>query len=85
MIGSIPCPTILNNIFLGEINTYKKNNNLVFAQVSMQHLFKCATNILGERKQNLINHIMMLLTSHHPCMANFVKVIHPMGDMGLGD
>jgi hypothetical protein len=56
MIGSIPCHTILNNIVLGEIDTHDKNNNLVFAQVSMQCPFKCATNILGERKQNLVSH-----------------------------
>ncbi len=85
MIRSIPCPTISNNISLGEINTRKMNNNLVFAQVSMQHPFKCATNIFGERKQNLVSHIWTLLTSHHPCMADFVEVIHPMGDMGVGD
>jgi hypothetical protein len=50
MIRSIPCPIILNNIILGEIDTYKKNNNLVFAQVFIQHPFTCATTIFGERK-----------------------------------
>jgi len=56
----MPCPIILNNIILGEIDTYKKNNNLVFAQVFTQHPFTCATTIFGERKQNLVCHIWTL-------------------------
>jgi hypothetical protein len=45
-IISIPCPTILNDIFFSEIGTYKKNGNLMFTQVSTQCPFTCATNIL---------------------------------------
>jgi hypothetical protein len=85
MIRSIPCPIILNNIILGEIDTYKKNNNLVFAQVFLQHPFTCATTVFGERKQNLVCHIWTLLIPHHPCMANFIRAIYPMGDMGVKD
>jgi hypothetical protein len=85
MIGSIPCPIILNNIILGEIGTHKKNNASVLAQVSTQHPFTCATNVLGERKHNLVCHIWTLLAPHHPCMANFIRVIYPMGDMGTKD
>ncbi len=33
MIRSIPCPTILNDIFFNEISICKKNGNLMFAQV----------------------------------------------------
>ncbi len=67
MIRSIPCPTILNDIFFNEIGTCKKNGNLMFTQVSMQHTFTCATSILGEKKWDLICHIRMLLASYHPC------------------
>jgi hypothetical protein len=85
MIRFIPCPTILNDIFLNEINTCKKNGNLMFTQVSMQRPFTCATNILGERKWDLICHIQMLLASYHLCMVNFVWIIYPMGDIGVKD
>jgi hypothetical protein len=85
MIGSIPCPIILNNIILGEMSTHKKNNNLVLTQVSTQHPFICATNVLGERKQNLVCHIWALLAPHHPCMANVIRVIRPIGDMNAKD
>jgi hypothetical protein len=71
-IRSIPCPTILNDIFFNEIDTCKKNDNLMFAQVFTQRPFTCVTNILSERKWDLVSHIQMLLASHHPCMANFV-------------
>ncbi len=71
-IKSIPCPTILNDIFLNEIGTCKKNGDLMFTQISMQCPFTCATNILGERKWDLICHIWMLLASYDPCMASFV-------------
>jgi len=57
MIRSIPCPTILNDILFNEICTCKKNNNLMFAQVSTQHPFTCATNILGEKKWDFVFHI----------------------------
>ncbi len=84
-IISIPCPTILNDIFFNEINTCKKNNNLMFAQFSMQCPFICATNIFGERKWDLLRHIWMLLASYHPCMASFIRIIYPMGDIGVRD
>ncbi len=85
MIRSIPCLTILNDIFFNEINTCKKNDNLMFAQVSTQCPFICATNILGERKWDLICYIQMVLAPYHPCMASFVRIIYPMGDMGVKD
>jgi len=85
MIRSIPCPTILNDIFFSKISTCKKNGNLIFTQVSMQHPFTCATNILGERKWDLICHIQMLLVSYHPCMASFVRIIYLMHDIGVKD
>jgi len=84
-IRSIPCTIILNDIFFSEIDTCKKNGNLMFTQVSMQHPFTCATIIFGERKWDLICHIRMLLVSYHPCMANFVQIIYPMGDIGVRD
>ncbi len=34
MIKSIPCPIILNDIFFSEIDTCKKNDNFMLAQVS---------------------------------------------------
>jgi hypothetical protein len=84
-IRSIPCPTILNDIFFSEIGTCKKNGNLMFTQVSMQCSFTCATSILGERKWDFICHIQMLLALYHPCMASFVQIIYPMGDIGVRD
>ncbi len=75
MIKSIPCPTILNDIFFSEIGTCKKNGNLMFMQVSTQRPFTCATNILGERKWDLICHIWMLLVLYNPCMASFFQII----------
>ncbi len=72
MIKSIPCPKILNDIFFTETSTFKKNDNLMFAYISVQHLFTCATNIFGERKWDLICHIWMLLALYHPCMASFL-------------
>jgi hypothetical protein len=57
----------------------------MFAQVSTQCLFTCATNILGERKWDLICHIWMLLISYHPCMVGFVWIIYLMGDMRVRD
>ncbi len=83
MIKSIPHPIILNDIFFNEINTCKKNDNLMFTQVSTQCPFTCATNILGEKKWDLVCYIWMLLTSYHPCMSSFVQIIFPMGDMGV--
>jgi len=72
-------------IFFSEIDTCKKNGNLMFTQVSTQRPFTCATSILGERKWDFICHIRMLLASYHPCMANFVQIIYPMGDIGVRD
>ncbi len=57
----------------------------MFAQVSTQCLFTCATNILGERKWDLICHIWMLLISYHPCMVGFVWIIYLVGDMCVRD
>jgi len=57
----------------------------MFAQVSTQHPFTCAINILGEKKWDLICHIRMLLASYHPYMANFVRIIYPMGDINVRD
>ncbi len=72
-IISILCPTILNDIFFSEIDIYKKNNNLMFTQVSTQCPFMCATIILLYlAKWDLVCHIWMLLALYHPCMANFV-------------
>jgi hypothetical protein len=85
MIRSIPCPTILIDMFFSEIGTRKKNDNLMFAQVSTQCPFTCATNILGEKKWDLICHIRMLLALYHPCMDNFIQIIYPMGDIGAWD
>ncbi len=85
MIRSIPCPTILNDIFFSEIGTCKKNGSLMFTQVSIQRPFTCATNILGERKWDLICHIRMLLALYNPCMASFFLIIYPMGDIGVKD
>ncbi len=85
MIIFIPCPTILNDIFFSEIGTCKKNGNLMFAQVFMQHPFTCATSILGERKWDLVCHIQILSVLYHPCMASFVRIIYPMGDIGVRD
>jgi len=85
MIKFIPCPKILNDILFNEIGTCKKNDNLMFAQVSTQHTFICAIGILGEKKWELICHIQMLITSYHPCMAGFIWIIYPMGDMGVKD
>jgi hypothetical protein len=65
-----------------EINTCKKNDNLMFAQVSTLCPFTCVTNILGERKW-VVCHIQMLLVSYHPCMADFVRIIYPTGDIGV--
>jgi hypothetical protein len=84
-IRSIPCPIILNDILFSEIGINKKNGNLMFTQVSTQHPFTCARNILGERKWDLTCHIRMLLALYHPCMANFVWIIYPMGDIGVRD
>jgi len=84
-IISIPCPTILNDIFFSEIDTCKNNNNLMFAQVSMQCPFPRATSILSERKWDLVCHIWMLLVSYHPCMASFIWIIYSMGDMSVKD
>jgi len=72
-------------IYFNEVGTCKKNGNLMFAQVSTQCLFTCATNILGERKWDLICHIWMLLISYHPCMVGFVWIIYFMGDMHVRD
>jgi hypothetical protein len=44
-----------------------------------------ATNVLGERKQDLVCHIWTLLAPHHPCMANVIRVIRPIGDMSVKD
>ncbi len=85
MIISIPYPTILNNILFSEIGTCKENGNLMFTQVSMQHPFTCATSNLGERKWDMICHIQMLLALYHPCMVSFVRIIYPMGDIGVKD
>ncbi len=71
--------------FFNEINTCKKNGNLMFTQVSMQRRFTCATSILGERKWDFICHIRMLLASYHPCMASFVRIVYPMGDICVRD
>ncbi len=84
-IRSIPCPTILNDIFFSGISTCKKNWNLMFVEVSTQHPFTCVTSILGEKKWDLICHIQMLLASYHQCMASFVRIIYPMGDIGAKD
>ncbi len=84
-IRSITCPTILNDIFFSEINTCKKNGNVMLTQISAQHPFTCATSIFGERKWDLICHIRMLLASYHPCMASFIRIIYPMGDIGVRD
>jgi hypothetical protein len=63
----------LNDIFFSEIDIYKKNNNLMFTQVSTQCPFMCATIILLYlAKWDLVCHIWMLLALYHPCMANFV-------------
>ncbi len=78
-------PTILNDIFFGEIGTCKNFGNLMFTQVSTQRPFACATSILGERMWDHICHIWMLLASYHPCMANFIRIIYPMGDIGVRD
>jgi hypothetical protein len=75
----------LNDIFFSEIGTCKKNGNLMFTQVSMQCQFACATSILGERKWDLICDIWVLLASYHPCMASSVRIIYPMGDIGVRD
>jgi hypothetical protein len=75
----------LNDIFFSEIGTCKKNNNLMFAQVSMQCLFTCATNILSERKWDLVCHIRMLLALYHPHIAGFIWIVYPVGDMGVRD
>jgi hypothetical protein len=75
----------LNDIFFSEINTCKKNGNLMFTQVSMQCSFTCATSILGERKWDLICHIWMLLASYHPCIVSFIWIIYPTGDIGARD
>jgi hypothetical protein len=82
-IRSIPCPTILNDIFFSEIGTCKKNGNLMFTQESTQCPFTCATNILGEIKWDLICHIRMLLALYHPCMAIFIWIFNPMGDIDV--
>jgi len=82
-IRSILCPTTLNDIFFSEISTCKKNDNLMFTQVSTQCPFTCATNIFSEKKCDLVCHIRMLLVLYHPCMANFIRIICPMGDMGV--
>ncbi len=84
MIRSIPYPTILNDIFFNEISTCKKNDNLMFAQVSTQHPFICVTNIFVERKWDLVCHIHMLAL-YHPCMAGIVRIIYLMGDIGVKD
>ncbi len=84
-IISKPCPTILNDNFFSEIGTCKKNGNLIITQVSTQHAFTCATNILHEKKWDLICHIWMLLALYHPCMASFIPIIYPMGDIGVKD
>ncbi len=52
-IISIPCPTILNDIFFSEINTCQKNGNFMFTQVSTQHPFTCVISIFGDRKWDL--------------------------------
>jgi hypothetical protein len=57
----------------------------MFTQISMQCPFTCATNILGERKGDLICDIRMLLALYHPFMANFIWIIYPMGDIGVRD
>jgi hypothetical protein len=57
----------------------------MFTQISTQCPFTCATNIFGERKWDLICHILMLLALYHPCMVNFVRIIYPMGDIGVRD
>jgi hypothetical protein len=85
MIRSIPFPVILNDIFFSEIDACKNNDNLMFAQFSTQHPFTCATNILGERKWDLVHHIWMLLVSYYPCMVGLVQIIYPMGDVGVKD
>jgi len=83
-IKSILCLTILNDFFYNEIGTYKKNN-LMFAQLSMQYPLTCTTNILGERKWDLVCHIWTLLASYHPCMVGYIWIIYPMGDIGVRD
>jgi hypothetical protein len=72
-------------IFFNEISTCKKNGNLMFTQVFTQRPFTCATNILSERKWDFICHIQMLLVLYHPCMANFVRIIYFMDDIGVRD
>jgi len=84
-IRSILCPTILNDIFFNEISTCKKNGNLMFIEISTQCPFTYAISILGERKWDLICHIRMLFDSYHPCMAIFVRIIYPMGGIGVRD
>ncbi len=72
----------LNDILFNEINTCKKNDNFMFAQVSTQCPFTCVTSIFGERKWDLVCHIQKL-ASYHPCMVSFVRIIYPMGDIGV--
>jgi len=57
----------------------------MFAQVSMQRPFTCATSILGESKWDLVCHIRMLLISYNPYMDGFVWIIYLMGDMDVRD
>jgi hypothetical protein len=58
---------------------------LMFTQVPTQHPFTCATSIFGERKWDFICHIWILLVSYHPCMASFVRIIYPIGYIGVKD
>jgi hypothetical protein len=57
----------------------------VYTSFFTQCPFTCVTNILREKKWDLVCHIQMLLASYHPCMANFVWIIYPMGDIVVKD
>jgi hypothetical protein len=71
-IKSIPCPMIFSLMKLIHV---RRTNNLMFAQVSTHHPFKCATNIFDERKWDLVCHIWILLapSMHGYFCSNFLS------------
>jgi len=75
----VPCSTIINDIFLGNISGHENNNNLVFAKIPLQCPPTCATYIFNKQTSYFVRRIGKMLIPYNPRTITFKKWLGYMG------
>jgi hypothetical protein len=81
---SIPCSTIMNDIFLRNVYGCEDDHNLVFTHVPLQCPFTCATKYFGEWEFHRVNNIGKVLAPYAPISITFKGWLVHMGEWNKG-